>query len=906
MADETLPVELARRIDQCCDRFERLWHEDPKPSLEEFLRDIALEEKPVFFEALLKLEFELQSHFGHRPSLETYARRFPGQEELVESLYLQQFQLTAAHTGYEIPLARDFPSKLPIFDRFRTIKRIGQGGMGVVYLASDEQIERQVAVKVICREHWNGSQEINQFLTEARAMGALLHPHVVSIFSVGRHEVGPYIVMEYVAGGTLANYIAKKLPSNIEAAQLMIGIAKGVEFAHSQGIIHRDLKPSNILLTDQLEPKVADFGLAKWVSEESISGEGGLVVGTPNYMSPEQARGFGPVGPSADVYGLGAILYELLSGRPPFRGPSPIVTIDQVRQLEPVSPIRLQPSISVDLNTICLKCLRKEPEQRYPTVGELREDLQRYLDGRPILARPVSTRVRIYRWMKRNPTLSLLSATTIVAILLGLIGTLWQLHRAQTNLTVALREKELHEQNFSRALDTVDFLTQISSQELVAIPQAKAIRSELLQTAEKYYRQFIAERPTGPELSHGLCLILLRLGQIRNELGMQSEAISAYREGISILKRLLQANPQDAVALKHLAGSAQNLAGILRFYGAEHLAEAIELQRTSVVAWNSITADLNCSNESLLEFSKSTFSLGVLLYDQGLVEEARTQIAAAMQILDRIPLPHTSSQEAQIIRARCLSQLANYLEDEQKWSDSKQLHTDAAKICIRIVEQNPSSSAALMESADVHNNLAIVLKRLGEGSSARAAYSTAKQNYESLLLGDSNGAIYLDGLSRTLYNMGILDSENQQLESAIAFFERSVKIQMQLQQLAPGNSAVQTKLKSRLRRLIAAQIASGDIPKAVVSIRLRLSLWPNDPDEAWLVATEINECLRQQTFAEDSKNRSPEISALHSELVGLAVSALKNAIVHAPERKSQIAIDPQLDCVRASAELTNL
>jgi serine/threonine protein kinase len=289
----------------------------------------------------------------------------------------------------------------PAVAGYEVLGELGRGGMSVVYKARQAHPARLVALKVLLAGGHAGPQQQARFLAEGDALARLQHPNIVQVFEVGQCDGVPWLALEYMAGGSLMHRLAGIPQPAREAAALVQVLARAVQHAHAQGVIHRDLKPANVLLTEEGTPKIADFGLAKQERPELTPT--GAILGTPSYMAPEQAEAKKDVGPAVDVYALGAILYELLTGRPPFRGATVLETLEQVRTQEPVPPSQLQPGTPRDLGTICLKCLQKEPAKRYAGAQELADDLRRFLDGRPILARPVGPLGRAGRWARRNP-----------------------------------------------------------------------------------------------------------------------------------------------------------------------------------------------------------------------------------------------------------------------------------------------------------------------------------------------------------------------------------------------------------------------------------------------------------------------------------------------------------------------
>jgi serine/threonine protein kinase len=383
-------------------------------------------------------------------SLDEYCQRFP---DLAEQLRLHVRLYDALGTVEpEGETALRDQGVLPRIPGYEVEAVLGQGGVGVVFRARHLRLGRPVAIKMLLAGAYAGPTELMRFQLEAEAVAGLCHANVVQIYEVGELEGRPYFTMEFVDGGSLAQKLAPTPPANAGgsqanaggsqantegsqantrgskakagnsqqvrwAAELVATLAEAVSAAHRAGIIHRDLKPGNILLTADGTPKISDFGLAR-----RLKGEGGLTwtgtaVGTPSYMAPEQASDkAGPIGPATDVYGLGAVLYELLTGRPPFRAGTPLETLQQVLSQEPVPPSRLNPRVPRDLETVCLKCLQKDPQRRYTSAAALAEDLQRYLTGQVVAARPVGTFERTVKWVRRNKWVASLSAVAALAL----------------------------------------------------------------------------------------------------------------------------------------------------------------------------------------------------------------------------------------------------------------------------------------------------------------------------------------------------------------------------------------------------------------------------------------------------------------------------------------------------------
>ena len=324
--------------------------------------------------------------------------------------------------------------------RYELLAEIGRGGMGVVYRARQPGLGREVAVKVLASGPFAARGFVERLRTEAAVLGRLHHPGVVTVHEVGVADGQPFLVMELVPGGSLADRVAERPLPPAAAAELMFQVALAIEHAHAAGVWHRDLKPGNILLDAEGRPRVTDFGLAKLAETDSGLTLSGQALGTPGYLAPEQVdSSLHAPGPWTDVYALGAVLYHLLTGRPVFRAANVRETFHQTLTSEPASPRALNPGVPADLEVICLKCLAKEPARRYPTAAALAEDLQRHLAGRPILARPLGVPARLVRWGRRNPLLAAVSAALLAGAVASLLTVSWLWRRAATQTEIATR-----------------------------------------------------------------------------------------------------------------------------------------------------------------------------------------------------------------------------------------------------------------------------------------------------------------------------------------------------------------------------------------------------------------------------------------------------------------------------------
>ncbi len=854
---------------------------------------------------------------------------------------------------------------LPTVPGYEVLGELGRGGMGVVYKARHEALDRVVALKVLRAGPHADADELRRFRHEAQAAARLQHPHIVQVFETGEHNGLPYFSQEYVAGGSLDRKLAGTPQPPREAARLALTLAGAVHAAHQAGVVHRDLKPANVLLTADGTPKVADFGLAR---RQDVPGRTarGEVLGTPLYMAPEQAAGRAQeVGPAADVYALGAILYELLTGRPPFQGATTYDTLTQVLHQEPVPPARLQPTTPRDLETVCLKCLRKEPGRRYPSAADLADDLRRFLAGEPVRARPVGPWERGWKWARRRPAWAALLAVSAAAVLTlaAVVGVYTgHLHaarrQAEAHAEQAGRERDRAtaqrrraDANFRRARRAVDqMLTRVSQERLRNVPQMAPVRKQLLEEALAFYEDFAREEGDDPGVRHEAGKAYWRVGILRQELGRFADAGKAYLDSARTLAALAEAAP-DGPAAYDLAVSQNSLA-VLYDYTLKDKARAraayADAQRTLepllARAPSAETLNLaamvanNLGNfykaerqypeaEQALRKAQSLFErldrahpdepsyryrLAATLGNLGaLYHEGKGDLAGAEELLVRatalhrqLAEAHPAAEELKNGLARAQLNLGRVYRSEEKLAEAEAAFTGARALWEELAARQPTSVTYRHALAIALNNLGVVYRARAKPGQAREAYRKALGVYAELLRLAPGAPGYRNGQADCHGNLGNLDFDEEQWGPAEAAYRQAVGIRKELLEKQPADAQVREKLADDYRKVGLALRHRRRLAEAAAAFEESRKLRPRDPEALYDVAVELALCV--PLVGDGKPGLTADERQERQRYADQALEALRQAVVSGFGKPDRLRDEPAFAPLRSRADFRAL
>jgi eukaryotic-like serine/threonine-protein kinase len=742
------------------------------------------------------------------------------------------------------------------------LSELGRGGMGVVYKARQEKLKRIVALKMILSGRHAATKELARFRSEAEAVARIQHPNIVQIYEVGEHEDRPYFSMEFVDGGCLLDRIHDHKLSTRDCGRMLAVLARAMHEVHEKGIIHRDLKPANVLLTRDGTPKVTDFGLAKELGEAAGHTRSGDVMGTPSYMAPEQAEGrLKLIGPHTDVYALGAILYEMLTARPPFKAETAMDTLMLVLYEDPMPPARLLPNCPRDLETICLKCLNKEIEKRYPTAKALAEDLERFIDGRPIEARPSTLTERLIKWARRRPAVAALAVVSVLATLVLLGVSLFynvRLNQLNTELATTAEQKRLEaeraetkekeanrrreeadllreaadrqrrraEDNFRKAREAVKvLLTEVAQNELANVPLMEDLRQRLLARAVAFHNQFVQQQSSDPSIRQQAGQAQSQLGEIYRLLGRYEQAEKTFQQSLARFEELAREFPNEPDYRRDL--------GLTQFHIGE-LARARGRPEDTKRAYDQAQAT---QAKLVSDFPKNPdyrYDLAHTLNDMALVQRSARQQDASAQLYQKA----IAEQEALVKdypaeRPEFREDLAGSYNDLgalhhslKKPGDAEKAYRTSLSRYEELVKQYPNTPAYKQKLAAVANNLGIVLTEQ-HGPAAGETLLREALTYREQLAKDFPSVLgYRQSVAQSRQNLGGLYAAEKKFPEAEKECLVGLEMQKKLAADYPEVPEFQGHLMEMLDNWAALQLTQNRLDKAMESLNQAQAILP--------------------------------------------------------------------------------
>jgi len=714
---------------------------------------------------------------------------------------------------------------------------LGRGGMGVVYKAHHLRLKRVVAVKMILAGGHAGPDELARFQTEAQAIARLQHPNIVQVFEVGEHGKLPYFSLEFCGGGSLAKKLGGKPLPPAEAAALVETLAKAMQAAHEQHVIHRDLKPANVLLAEDGTPKITDFGLAKQldVAGQTTSGAG---MGTPSYMAPEQAGGKTKVGPLADVYALGAILYECLTGRPPFLAATPMDIVLQVLTDDPVPPRRLNPAVPRDLETICVKCLQKDSGKRYASAAALAEDLRRFLTNQPILARPAGAGERVAKWCRRNPRVAVLSGSIALVVVAWAVTASLLYGQAEASRKVAQKNELLVKQKQMTAIGHVlgvgkSWLAWGLQQP--PAPQGKAPPESLRESILRKVRKDLGEMADQMDLSPFNRVSVHQLtGDFARDIGLLHEARADYQRADELVEPITRQEPRNDVA-------RANMAVIRRLQGnlAWELDGDVETARKDFDKARELRQEI-ADHPRSGEYSglQNSVALAYIALDRGRLEFSQGNLTAAREHLARAlearrAWVKTVAVEDQAMAPSYLSEACLWMgvvlahQGDQEGADK--LLQEGLELSNGLAKKDPKDLTFQKDLAEIHGACGDVQALRGDWPGAFDSYKQAREYVKAAKLpARPEDAPRQLVLARTIECLAVAEENKGLVADALGHRRTSLMLREELTRIEPACvswQAARLLALAHMDRLDDAEAAAAELtPRAAGNSELLLQL----------------------------------------------------------------------------------
>jgi serine/threonine-protein kinase len=876
----TLSFTKAAHVDALCDRFEADWRAGRRPSIQEVIAEITEPTRTALLGELLTIEVAWRRRNGEQPVPPAYVAQFPQDTELVESAFDKAETAVAKRVwdnGVPTPHDREPGDVSPdvadrtlsgpgamdegpglgigsgsVRIRYQILRRHARGGLGEVFVAHDEVLNREVALKEVRADHATDLRCRTRFVREAEITGGLKHPGIVPIYGLGRHDDGrPFYVMPFIRGRSLDDAIeqfhkAKTTDHDasaraVEFRQLLarfLQVCNAIDYAHSQGVLHRDLKPANVMLGPFGETLVVDWGLAKVLDhpgetggperETPVAGAPpprgdtvpGSALGTPQYMSPEQAAGrLDLLAAQSDVYSLGATLYCLLTGRAPFEGKDRVSLMERVRKGVFAAPLARDRKIPRPLEAICLKAMALHPGDRYPSARRLADDIERWLADEPVSAYREPPLRRLAQWGRHHrPVVTGLAALFLTAVAALAVTTVLV---GRERLREAQQRKRA-EVNLVRARDAVDqMLSEVGAIELADVPQMETARKRLLEKALGFYQEFLSERHDDSALAIEVGRAHSRLAAVQDLLGNFVAAERSYRQAIARFERLAASAP-IAAADPDLARACDSLGVLLK--KANRFQEAENLLRTALDLHERLAADHPERLGFQQGLAESRYHLGTVLARlPGRQREDEDAYRAAVKIQESLVAATRGQPDARRKLARSLNNLGLLLADAGRVDEAESHYREAAKIQQALLAEDAQAPGNRWHLARSEANLAVLLQATGRLRDAEERFKQARDLQARLVADFPNIPDYRHELAASLYNLGLLLAVTQRPQLAEQAYRESLALSERLRDDFPEFPDYRQKIA--LTKLnLALVLEKTDLPAAERTYRDALDI----------------------------------------------------------------------------------
>ena len=662
---------------------------------------------------------------------------------------------------------------LRYFGNYELIEEIARGGMGVVYRARQVNLDREVAVKLLLHGALASPADIERFRTEAAAAASLQHPGIVAIHEIGEFEGQQYFSMDLIAGRDLAALTRDGPLAARRAAELVAQAAAAVEHAHRHGVLHRDLKPSNVIVDAEGRPHLTDFGLARIGAADTGLTRTGDLLGTPGYMAPEQAGGpRGAIGVPADVYSLGAVLYHLLTGRAPFTGENVPEVLRQVAEADPVAPGLLNPQVPRDLETICLKCLRKEPAARYASASDLADDLGRFLRHEPIRARPVSPAERAWRWCRRNPAIAALATAVALLLLTVAGGSLLAVQRLRAAHAAEAAQHREAAERLSSGERLINFMLGDLAEHLEPVGRLDALESTI-GAVDRFYAELPADRLTADSQRHR-ALALVQFADIRASQGRLAEAITNYHQSIDAYARLTAAHPTN-LAWRFEMTRSWNELGIAHARQNDFTNATAALRQC--LALREELLRLQPTNIYWLgSYGGSAQNLAQTERRLGHLDEAQAMLGRAEEAIQRWVAADPTNRTARSRLATLRGSQGQLFSTREKLEDAAQAYTDKLRILLELLELDPRNTSWQADYALGLGYLGALRAQQTNHTAAVESLATSVRLFEGLTTRDPGNREWQMGLVSQLTDLGASLHELKRDPEALAALNRVCEI----------------------------------------------------------------------------------------------------------------------------------